>query len=92
MSSVRTSSSAEWIYITYQQDSVRVVIVTYFTSNLTLEFDTRVGIHEAQILENLYTLLIIRKKLKILIGHELSQLRDVFFDKPFVVARCELVY
>ena len=59
---------------------------THFASYLPLEFDARMLIDEAEILQDFDALLIVWQQLQVLVRHELPQLRDVFFDEPFIMA------
>jgi len=47
-------------------------------------------INEFEVFENLNALFIIRKKLKILVRHQLSKLGDVLLYDPFVMTHSEL--
>jgi hypothetical protein len=38
----------------------------------------------------LNSLLVVWEELQILVGHQLAQLGDIFFDQPLVMAHCKL--
>lgn len=59
-------------------------------SDFAFELNTRGIVDEVKILEDLDALLVIGKKLQILVGHELSELGDVFLDNPLIMTHREL--
>ncbi len=47
-------------------------------------------VNEFEVLEDLNSLLVVWEELQILVGHQLAQLGDIFFDQPLVMAHCKL--
>ena len=47
-------------------------------------------VDEVEVLEDLEALLVVGEELEVLVGHELAELRDIFFDKPLIMTHGEL--
>lgn len=60
------------------------------TGYFTFELDAGTIIDKFEIFENLDTLLVVGKELKVLIRHQLAELRNIFLNEPLVVTHCEL--